>query len=130
MSTQPEISVGAKVHFEKDVGGTKLEHDAVFSASADPEQLKWALRSPMKEGLIEWKGAANHVRDNLEQHVSIRQVPLKDIVFELQTLTGVPKGVPPRFVWLSCELNQSGALSRFPYHSDGNRRVQIGRRGR
>jgi len=48
-----------------------------FEANANPDRLKWEVKSPLKEGMITWTGVANHVNDQLEQKVLVRQLPLK-----------------------------------------------------
>jgi hypothetical protein len=111
--TGHQLSASAKIRFEKAIGLGRVEHEAVFNAQADAEELKWDLKSPLKEGVIIWTGVANHVHDQLDQKVTIRQVPLKDVLSEVQTWADMPKGGSPRFIWLSCDLVQSGALSQF-----------------
>ena|GEM_PF-3842495 len=111
--TGHRLSTSAKIHFEKALGLGHIEHEAYFTADADSDELKWDLRSPLKEGLLTWTGVANQVHDKLDQKVTIRQVPLKDVLSEVQTWAGMPKGGSPRFIWLSCDLIQSGALSQF-----------------
>lgn len=111
--TGHRLSTSAKIHFEKALGLGRIEHEAHFTAEANSEELKWDLRSPLKEGLLTWTGVANQVHDQLDQKVTVRQVPLKDVLSEVQTWAGMPKGGSPRFIWLSCDLVQSGALSQF-----------------
>jgi len=53
--------------------------------------LKWEVKSPLKEGMITWTGVANHVNDQLEQKVLVRQLPLKDVLSEVQTWAGLAK---------------------------------------
>lgn len=111
--TGRRLTTSAKIHFEKALGLGHIVHEAFFSAQADSDELTWDLRSPLKEGSITWTGVANHVHDQLDQKVTIRQVPLKDVLSEVQTWAGLPRGGSPRFIWLSCDLVQSGALSQF-----------------
>ncbi len=107
------LTTSAKLHFEKTLVPGKIEHEATFKAEINPQQLKWEVRSPLKEGLIHWSGVANQANDSLDQRLMIRQIPLKDVLLEIQTWSGLTKGGSPKFIWLSCDLGQSGALSQF-----------------
>lgn len=111
--TGHHLTAYAKLHYEKAIGLGHIEHEATLNASADADEFKWDLKSPLKEGLLTWTGTANQTRDQLNQKVTIRQVPLKDVLSEMQTWAGAAKGGSPRFIWLSCDLEQTGALSQF-----------------
>jgi hypothetical protein len=108
-----KVFLNAKLNFQKTFPGGTIEHAATLKADATKEQFKWELRSPMKEGAILWNGIADREKDSVIQKITIRQLPLKDVLAEFQSWMDSSKGGSPRFIWLSCDLDQTGKLSNF-----------------
>lgn len=107
------LVANGNIEFEKNLAGGKIEHALNLHAEADRDELWWTVKVPWKEGVIIWVGDANHVHNKISQKIDIKQLPLKDVLIELQTLLNGPKGGSPKFIWMSCHLTQDGPFNEF-----------------
>jgi len=105
------MELTAKVDVHKSLPFGELIHAIDASAVAEGQKLRWDVVHSFKEGQVDWKGEWEMPSNRVVTDLSLRQIPVKDLVGELYQMGLLTREIPLRSAWLSCGLKWDGNLN-------------------
>ncbi|HMN69010.1 MAG TPA: hypothetical protein PKC28_10770, partial [Bdellovibrionales bacterium] len=107
-----ELSAQGVLEVQKSLPFGTLSHLVEVDAHGADQILQWGVRADYKEGGVQLRGSADLHSGAGVMQVTVRQLPLKDLMSELHQIGVVDREMALKTTWLSCGLKWEGQIHR------------------
>ncbi len=108
-----EMHYHALVSVQKSLPFGALMHNLEVDGLGIGRILKWDVHSEFKEGRVRWSGNWDLNTNIVRTGVVLKQMPMKDLIFELHQMGFVARKIDLKATWLTSDLEWQGKLQDY-----------------
>lgn len=108
-----DLRYRAVIDVHKSLPFGTLTHTVQIKGDGSGRVLNWDLHSEFKEGRIEWKGGWDLSTNVAQTRLTVRQIPVKDLMAELYQMGFLAQETNLKAAWLTSDVEWSGKMAHY-----------------
>ncbi len=110
-----QTELNADVQVDRSSGSNSFSHGISIHATSEVRNpiLKWHVRSGFKEGSVDLTGELDWSGQAISSNLKFRQIPMRELLAELNTAGLLHKSIDLKSTWLSCDMGWDFKVSQY-----------------